>query len=104
MGGGMQWGLWNIERHFGVGTRVEVIDFDKDFEIHSDAFNFVIRGVLVQDGRPVAFESKKLSETKQRWATHEKEMCRNPTLAKCGDETHTPKVGDLESSGTPESL
>jgi len=29
---------------------------------------------------------------------------RNPTLAKCEDETHTPKVGDLESSGTPEPL
>jgi hypothetical protein len=26
--------------------------------------------------------------------------CRNPTLAKCEDETHTFKVGDLESSGT----
>jgi hypothetical protein len=31
-------------------------------------------------------------------------FCRNPTLAKCEDETHTPKVGDLESSGTPECL
>jgi hypothetical protein len=30
-------------------------------------------------------------------------MCRNPTLAKCEDETHTPKVGDLESSGTPKN-
>jgi hypothetical protein len=30
--------------------------------------------------------------------------CRNPTLAKCKDETHTPKVGDLESSGTLEFL
>jgi hypothetical protein len=30
--------------------------------------------------------------------------CRNPTLAKCEDETHTPKVGDLESSRTPECL
>ncbi len=30
--------------------------------------------------------------------------CRNPTLAKCEDETHTPKNGDLESSGTPEPL
>jgi hypothetical protein len=30
--------------------------------------------------------------------------CRNPTLAKCEDETHSPKVGDLESSGTPECL
>ncbi len=37
-------------------------DLDKDFEIHSDASDFAIGGVLVQDGRPIAFESKKLSE------------------------------------------
>jgi len=49
-------------------------DFDKDFEIHSDASDFAIGGVIVQDGRPVAFESKKLSETERRWPTHEKEM------------------------------
>ncbi len=33
-------------------------DFDKDFEIHSNASNFAIGGVLVQKGKPVAFESK----------------------------------------------
>ncbi len=38
-------------------------DFDKDFEIHSNASNFAIGGVIVQNGRLVAFESKKLSET-----------------------------------------
>jgi len=27
-----------------------------------------------------------------------------PLWAKCEDETHTPKVGDLESSGTPKCL
>jgi hypothetical protein len=37
-------------------------DFDKDFEIHSDASDFAIGGILVQNGRPVAFENKKLSE------------------------------------------
>ncbi len=35
---------------------------------------------------------------------HHHTFCRNPTLAKCEDETHTPKVEDLESSGTPECL
>jgi hypothetical protein len=30
--------------------------------------------------------------------------CRNPILAKCEDETHTPKVGDLESSEIPDCL
>jgi hypothetical protein len=49
-------------------------DFDKDFEIHFDASDFVIRRVLVQGGTPVAFESKKLSETERRWPTHEKEL------------------------------
>jgi hypothetical protein len=31
-------------------------------------------------------------------------LCRNPTLAKCGCEANTSKVGDLKSSGTPECL
>ncbi len=61
----------------GILVKVSVLklpDFDKDFEIHSDASDFAIGGVIVQDGRPVAFESKKLSETERRWSTHEKEM------------------------------
>ncbi len=53
---------------------MKLSDFDKDFEIHSNAFNFTIGGVLVQDGRSMAFESEKLSMTEQRWPTHEKEM------------------------------
>jgi hypothetical protein len=34
-------------------------NFEKDFEIHFDAF--MIRGILMQDGMLMAFESKKLS-------------------------------------------
>ncbi len=49
-------------------------DFDKDFEIHSNAYDFTIGGVLMQDGKLIAFESKKLNEMGWRWLTHEKEM------------------------------
>jgi len=41
---------------------LKLLDFDQDFEIHFDASDFAIGKVLVQEGRPVAFESKKLSE------------------------------------------
>ncbi len=61
----------------GILVKAHVLklpDFDKDFEIHSDASDFAIGGVLVQDERPVAFESRKLSEMERRWPTHEKEM------------------------------
>jgi hypothetical protein len=53
---------------------LKLLDFDKDFEIHSDVSDFAIGGILVEEGRPVAFENKKLSETERRWPTHEKEM------------------------------
>jgi hypothetical protein len=53
---------------------LKLLDFDKDFEIHFDAFGFAIGWILVQNGKPMAFESKKLSKMKWRWLTHEKEM------------------------------
>jgi len=61
----------------GILVKVPVLklpDFHKDFEIHFDASDFAIGGVLVQKGRSVAFENKKLNEMKRRWPTHEKEM------------------------------
>ncbi len=50
----------------GILVKVPMLklpNFDKDFEIHYNASNFAITRVLVQDGRLVAFENKKLSET-----------------------------------------
>jgi ribonucleotide monophosphatase NagD (HAD superfamily) len=49
-------------------------DFERPFEVHTDASDRAIGGVLVQKGHPVAFESRKLNEAEQRYSTHEKEM------------------------------
>jgi hypothetical protein len=61
----------------GILVKAHVLklpDFDKESEIHPDASDFAIKGILVQDEKTMAFESKKLNEIKQRWPTHEKEM------------------------------
>ncbi|GJR65635.1 putative nucleotidyltransferase, ribonuclease H [Tanacetum coccineum] len=49
-------------------------DVTMPFELHMDASNFSIGGVLMQDGHPIAFESRKLNETERKYTVQEKEM------------------------------
>ncbi len=53
---------------------LKLSEFDKPFKVERDAFDRTPLAVLVQEGRPVAFESWKLNETEQRFTVHEKEM------------------------------
>ncbi|GJQ98122.1 putative nucleotidyltransferase, ribonuclease H [Tanacetum coccineum] len=49
-------------------------DVTMPFELHTDASEFSIRGVLMQYGHPIAFESRKLNKTKRKYMVLEKEM------------------------------
>ncbi|XP_075083277.1 uncharacterized protein LOC142167025 [Nicotiana tabacum] len=49
-------------------------NFSKIFEVHTDASNFAIGDVLMQDKYPIAFESLKLNMTKRRYIVQEKDM------------------------------
>ena len=49
-------------------------DFNKPYAVHTDASDFAIGGVLMQDGHPIAFESRKLNDTERRYTVQEKEM------------------------------
>ncbi|CAL5371561.1 unnamed protein product [Camellia sinensis] len=49
-------------------------DFELPFELHTDASDKAIGGVLVQEGHPVAFESRKLNDAEKKYSAHEKEM------------------------------
>jgi len=49
-------------------------DFSKPHEVHTDASDFVIGGVLMQEGHPVAHESQTLNDIERRYAVQEKEM------------------------------
>ena len=49
-------------------------DYSKPFELHTDASDFAIGGVLMQEGHPIAYESRKLNDTERRYPVHDKEM------------------------------
>lgn len=42
--------------------------------MHIDALDRAIGGVIVQEGHPIAFESRKLNYAEQKYSIHEKEM------------------------------
>ncbi|KAE8723917.1 hypothetical protein F3Y22_tig00011277pilonHSYRG00002 [Hibiscus syriacus] len=49
-------------------------NYTKSFVVFTDASDVAIGGVLMQEGHPVAYESRKLNETERRYSVHEKEM------------------------------
>ena len=49
-------------------------DHTKVFKVHTNASEFAIRGVLMQERHPIAFESRKLNDTERRYTVQEKEM------------------------------
>jgi len=48
-------------------------DQNKGYEVYTDSCNKAIGGVLQQDGRPIAFYSKKLNPTQAKWSIYEQE-------------------------------
>ena len=64
----------DLKKRMVTATILKLPDFKRPFEVHTDASDFSIRGVLMQDGHPMAYESRKLQDRERRYPIHEMEM------------------------------
>jgi len=49
-------------------------NFNKPFQIHTDASHYQLGAVVSQDGKPIAFYSRKLNPAQTRYMTTEREL------------------------------
>ena len=63
-----------VKRVIARETILAYPDFDKPFDIHTDASQIQLGAVISQEKKPVAFYSRKLTPTQTRYTTTEKEL------------------------------
>ena len=66
--------FWEIKERMTEASVMRLSDFTKAFEITCDALGIGVGGVLSQEKHHVAYFSKKLNDTRQRYSTYDKEF------------------------------
>ncbi|KAL2228329.1 UNVERIFIED_CONTAM: Retrovirus-related Pol polyprotein from transposon [Sesamum indicum] len=64
----------NLKEAIVIDPVLALPDMSKSFVVETDASDFALGGVLMQDGHPVAFESRKFKDVERRYSVHEKEL------------------------------
>ena len=75
--------IWTDEQQKAFNTMKKLItretllaypDFTKPFDIHTDASHTQLGAVISQNGKPIAFYSRKLNDAQTRYTTTEREL------------------------------
>ncbi|KAL0317578.1 UNVERIFIED_CONTAM: Gag-pol polyprotein [Sesamum angustifolium] len=64
----------NVKRAMVIDPVLALPDMSKSFVVETDASDFILGGVLMQDRHPVAFEIRKLKNVERHYPVHEKEL------------------------------
>ena len=64
----------NIKRVMAKETLLHYPDFNKPFEIHTDASHTQLGAVITQDNKPIAFYTRKLRNGQHNYTTTEREL------------------------------
>ena len=63
-----------VKKMVCVETLLTYPDWSKPFDIHTDASDYQLGAVISQEGKPIAFFSRKLNSAQQNYTTTEKEL------------------------------
>jgi hypothetical protein len=63
-----------LKRKLCEASLLQLLDFDKTFEIECDASGIGIGGVLIQEGKPIAYFSEKLNGPHLNYSVYDKEL------------------------------
>ena len=63
-----------IKRVIARQTMLTFPDFNKEFHIYTDASDYQLGAVIMQDGKPLAFYSRKLNAAQKNYTTGEQEL------------------------------
>ena len=63
-----------IKKVIGTEVLLSYPDFNKPFQIYTDASDHQLGAVIMQDKKPIAFYSRKLNTAQRRYTTTEREL------------------------------
>ena len=64
----------DIKQAVAHDTLLSYPDFNKRFDIHTDAINYQLEAVISQDGKPIYFYRRKLTGFQTQYTVTEKEL------------------------------